>query len=164
MPCSLHAVQFTVHSNQLIFEQNLNLRIKMLTSISSREVTLSFYLVTNLSFTNMNEVFFHNNKNCKHIYDTVFCTSLKIAFTLNMWLITHSSSNQEHSISMLLHKTVTLKAILSLTHTINCYAKTLSCLSKPLTKMRRIITDSIEEFLSTYRTAQTPTVLFMCTS
>ena len=65
---------------------------------------------------------------------------------------------------MSLHKTVTLKAILSLTRTINCYAKTLSCLSKPLTKIRRIITDSIEEFLSTNRTAQTPTVLFMCTS
>ena len=68
----------------------------MLTGISSREVTLSFYLVTNLSFTNMNEVFFHNNKNCKHIYGTVYYTSLKIACTLNMWLITHSSSNQEH--------------------------------------------------------------------
>ena len=95
---------------------------------------------------------------------TVYCTSLKNAFTLNMRLITHSSSNQEHSISKSLHKTVTLKAILSLTHTINCYAKTLSCLSKPLTKIRQIITDSIEEFLSTYRTAQTPTVLFMSTS
>ena len=84
MPCSLHAVQFTNHSNQLKAEQNLNLRIKMLTSFSSREVTLSFYLVTNLSFTNMNEFFFHNNKNCKHIYGTVYCTSLKIAFILNM--------------------------------------------------------------------------------
>ena len=40
----------------------------MLTCISSREVTLSFYLVTNLFFTNMNEVFFRNDKNCKNIY------------------------------------------------------------------------------------------------
>ena len=65
---------------------------------------------------------------------------------------------------MLLHKTVALKPILSLTHTINCYAKTRSCLSKPLTKIRYIITDGIEEFLSTYRSAQTPTLLFMRTS
>ena len=114
----------------------------MLTCISSREVTLSFYLVTNLSCINMNKVFFHNDKTAKT--STVYCASLKNAFKLNMRLITHLSSSQEHSISMSLHKTITLKAILSLTHTINCYAKTLSCLSKPLTKIRHIITDSID--------------------